>query len=43
MGDLPSSEEYRREIADNAAYVSLAKREAKSRFGEALEVGPVAD
>ena len=29
VGDLPWSEEYRREIADNTAYASLSERRAK--------------
>jgi hypothetical protein len=42
MGDLPFSEEYRREIADNAAYAHGFTTLSKAPQG-ALEEGPVAD
>jgi hypothetical protein len=44
VGDLPFSEEYRREIADKTAYGSLfAKGTKVSSQGEMLEDGPAAD
>ena len=44
VGDLPFSEEYRREIADKTAYASrvMPGRKALSE-DEALEDGPAAD
>jgi hypothetical protein len=42
VGDLPFSEEYRREIADNTAWAWLSReREAsKALFGGRWEMGP---
>ena len=42
MGDLPSSEGYRREIADNTACALGVTAQSKAPQG-ALEEGPVAD